>query len=221
MMNLVNLVEPQGCSSGVYEVLKALPDDTMERIFNHWSSWKKGYFGELWDDVSWNVAVELLWHPEKGIVNHELADKVIQNSMVESIEAQGGINAAFIPHPIPKELGKLFTAADYQVVFSLGYCLEQVMTQSTFNNWVNRTWITQLLNGDMSGKDQTFDSIVNQIESDTLVEDFIENVVGIANQKKKANIEITLQAPSKMRVNDLLKELNKLNGVQVTAFVIK
>ena len=95
------------------------------------------------------------------------------------------------------------------------------MTQSTFNNCVNRTWITQLLNGDMSGKDQTFDSIVNQIESDTLVEDFIENVVGIANQKKKANIEITLQAPSKMRVNDLLKELNKLNGVQVTAFVIK
>lgn len=220
---IVDWAEPKNMSKGVYEVLKVLPEDTLGRILELWHSRKDGYFADLWDDISWEVALDLLWHPQRGCINEALAYKVIENVLVESIEAQGGINAAFIPHPMEKKLGMFFTVADYQVVFALSYCLEEVMTQTTFNKIANRLWITKLLTSHgisgIDGNNKIFAGLLEEIDSDTSVEEFIQKVVEIGRKKtyvKKYNISI--QLPADINPYEILNALaagGKIKGFRI------
>ena len=184
---MTDWVEYQNISKGVYAVLKVLPEDTLKKILAKWYTRKSGHFGDLWDDISWEVALDLLWNPKIGIINEALAYKVIEYSLVESITAQWGINSAFIPHPMPKEFGKFFTVADYQVVYSLSYCLEKAMTQTTFNRLANSFWISKLLakNGikGIDGSHRDFDFLLKEIHADTVVEEFIQKLLKLVGKK--------------------------------------
>lgn len=220
---IVDWAEPVNMSKGVYEVLKVLPEDTLRKILEKWHSRKDGYFADLWDDISWEAALELLWHTQRGIINEALAYKVIENVLVESIEAQGGINAAFIHHSMPQEYGKLFTVADYQVIYALSYCLEEVMTQETFNKFANRLWINKLLASHgisgIDGNHKAFAGLLEEIDSDTSVEEFIQKVIEIGRKKtyvKKYNISI--QLPSNVNPYEVLNALaagGKIKGFRI------
>ena len=224
MQKFIDWVEYQNVSKGVYAVLKVLPEDTLKKVLEKWYARKSGYFGDLWDDISWEVALDLLWNPKIGIINEALAYKIIEYSLVESITAQGGINSAFVPHPMPKEFGKFFTVADYQVVYSLSYCLEKAMTQTTFNRLANSFWISKLLakNGikGIDGSHRVFDSLLKEIDADTVVEKFIQNVVEIGQKKsyvKKYNISV--QLPADVNPYEVLQALAA--GGKIKGFVIK
>ena len=229
--NILNWAEQTNMSKGVYEVLKVLPEDTLGRIIELWHSRKDGYFADLWDDISWEVALELLWHPQRGCINEPLAYKVIENVLVESIEAQGGINAAFIPHPIQKELGTFFTAADYQVVFALSYCLEELMTQRTFNKIANSMWIAKLLEekgiSAINGKkispfhvSKVFKNLLAEIDSTTNVEEFIQKVVKIGREKADVKrYDVSLQFPADVNPYEVLMALGAKGKIK--GFTIK
>ena len=228
MMNveekLVNWAEPAKLSRGTYEVLRALPEGTLSKILEKWHSRKDGYFADLWDDISWEVALELLWNPKTGITNEALAYMVIENALVEAIREQGGINAAFIPHSMPQEYGKLFTVADYQVVYTLSYCLEEVMAQTTFNKIACRLWINKLLASHgisgIDGNHKAFVGLLGEIDSDTSVEEFIQKVIEIGRKKsyvKKYNISV--QLPAEVNPYEVLQALAA--GGKIKGFIIK
>lgn len=220
---IVDWAEPANMSKGVYEVLKVLPEDTLGRIIELWHSRKDGYFADLWDDISWEVSLDILWNPKTGIKDEALAYKLINSVMVESIEEQGGINAAFIPHSMPQEYGKLFTVADYQVIYALSYCLEEVMAQETFNKFACRLWINKLLASHgisgIDGNHKSFVGLLGEIDSDTCVEEFIQKVIEIGRKKtyvKKYNISI--QLPANINPYEVLQALaagGKIKGFRI------
>lgn len=200
-MNIVDLVEKNSVSAGVYEVLKALPEGTMQAIVKRWCQQENGYFDDLWDEVAWDVAKDTLWHDSMGIINEPLSFILIKNVMEEYIESMGGINAAFSNWSRQPNDPELWGQADDLLVGSLWYCLKEAMTQRNFCNFVNRLWITTILQKNLGGNinladfEELYDGLLNEVDTEMAVYDFIETVKAAA--KKHAgdsyNITVTLR----------------------------
>lgn len=111
------------------DVLDALPDDVVEFAEKYWSCTRIGHFYEVWQEISWEIAKDILWDGNH-IKDEKLACLIIAKALPIYMVNESGYNSVSSKENIPEAVRNdtYMTQMDYLVICALAYAIEEAFS---------------------------------------------------------------------------------------------
>lgn len=202
--------------SSIVEVLEELPDNIVELVEKYWTCKRTGYIFEVWEDVSWDVAKDILWNGQL-IKDEKLAYLIISKALPIYMEAKNGYNEVADRAKIPKAVSDdlYMSQMDFLTIQALAYTLEEAFSMGAVHQYFCTKMMENYYKEQFEPSLENFprDEFIELLQqegsiSDYIFENFVEKAKDLIKRPvppKKFHIE--LEIPGGMEEKDVLKEI--------------